>query len=124
MVNICHLMHKIYKKDVIYLKKVLPGLYKGKVKANTKNQRQAVLGAIQENVKNVVLEDEPNDKNINRKIKDIFSSPNYVYKADVSITLDSGQTIKKTIIGRTNNSLITIDDELIDVRHITQIDFI
>lgn len=107
------------------MKKVLPGLYKGKVKTNCKNQKQTVLSMIEENVKNVVEDDtNVNDKSINRKIKDIFSSPNYVYKADVSITLDNGETIKKTIIGRTNNSLITIDDELIDVKKITQIDFL
>ncbi len=105
------------------MKKVLPGLYKGKVKTNSKNQKQVVLGSIQENTQNVV-EDNNDDKSVNRKIKDIFSSPNYVYKADVSITLDNGETIEKTIIGRTNNSLITIDDELIDVRKITKIDFL
>lgn len=103
------------------MKKILPGLYKGRVNTNSKNQKQTVLGAIEENVKNVVVEE---DKNIDRKIKDIFSSPNYVYKADVSISLNNGETIKKTIIGRTNNSLITLDDELIDVRNITQIDFL
>ena len=63
-------------------------------------------------------------KNVNRQIKDIFSSPNFVYKANVSIKLVDGTTQEKTIIGRTNNSLITIDDELIDVSKISQIDFL
>lgn len=108
------------------MKKILPSLYKGKVKSNPKNQTQDVLSSALESVKNVVVQENDNisSKSINRQIKDIFSSPNYVYKADVSITLDSGEVIKKTIIGRTNNSLITIDDELIDVRKITQIDFL
>ena len=105
------------------MKKILPSLYKGKVKSNPKNQTQGVLSSALESVKNVVVQENDNisSKSINRQIKDIFSS---VYKADVSITLDSGEVIKKTIIGRTNNSLITIDDELIDVRKITQIDFL
>ena len=58
------------------------------------------------------------------EIKDVFSSPNFVYKANVSIKLTDGTTQEKTIIGRTNNSLITIDDELIDVSKISQIDFL
>ena len=46
------------------------------------------------------------------------------HKANVSIKLTDGTTQEKTIIGRTNNSLITIDDELIDVSKISQIDFL
>ena len=65
-----------------------------------------------------------NGKSVNRQIKDVFSSPNFVYKANVSIKLTDGTTQEKTIIGRTNNSLITIDDELIDVSKISQIDFL
>lgn len=99
--------------------KILPSLYKGKTKKN-KNQNETVIQKVKENVKNVVKE----RKNINNKIKDIFSSPNYVYKADVNMILKDGTTLKKTIIGRTNNSLITIDDELINVSNIVQIDFV
>lgn len=107
------------------MKKVLPSIYKGKVKGNcNKNQKQTVLNKIEDNITNVVVNDEIEDKSINRRIKDIFNSPNYVYRANVSITMNDGETFKKTIIGRTNNSLITIDDELIDVSKITQIDFL
>lgn len=106
------------------MKKILPSLYKGKVKNNNKNQKQIVLGKIEDNITNVVVNDEKEEKNINRRIKDIFNSPNYVYKANVSIIMDDNQNLKKTIIGRTNNSLITIDDELIDVSKIIQIDFL
>lgn len=105
------------------MKKILPGIYKGKVKVNNMNQKKTVLSTIEENITNVV-DKENKDKNIKGQIRDIFNSPNYVYKADVSIKLKDGETIKKTIVGRTNNSLITIDDELIDVSKITQIDFL
>lgn len=100
--------------------KILPNLYKNKGKVTSKNQNSAVLKEKIESVTNVVVD---NEKNINGKIRDIFNSPNYVYKSDVNITLNDGKKLKKTIIGRTNNSLITIDDELIDVSKITQIDF-
>lgn len=105
------------------MKKILPSLYKGRVKNNNKNQKEAVLSKIEE-IKNVVTTDEEEVKPVKKQIKDIFSSPNYVYKADVSIIMNDGEELKKTIIGRTNNSLITIDDELIDVSKITQIDFL
>ena len=84
-----------------------------------------VLKSVEENVKNVVAyESSSNSKNVSSKIKDIFNSPSYVYKADVIIEMNDGQSLKKTIIGRTNNSLITIDDELIDVSKISKIDFL
>ncbi len=109
------------------MKKKLPGIYKGTVKNINKNQRQAILSNSQEILQNENNDIEKNnfeEKSVNRQIKDIFSSPNYVYKANVSITMEDGENVKKTIIGRTNNSLITIDDELIDVSKISRIDFL
>ena len=104
------------------MKKILPNIYKGKVKNISQNQNQSfvVSEANHEESKKEIIE----EKSVNRQIKDIFSSPNYVYKADVSIITTDGKTLKKTIIGRTNNSLITIDDELIDVSKISQIKFL
>lgn len=99
------------------MKKKLPEIFKGKV-SKDKNQKQSILNTYSEEV---VIN---NDKNVDEQIDDIFSSENYVYKADVQITMVDGDTIKKTIIGRTNNSLITMDDELIDVKNISQIDFL
>ena len=102
------------------MKKKLPGIFKGVVKNNSQNQKESIVS----NIPIVDDDEEKEEKNINRKIKDIFSSPNYVYKANVNIVLTNGETLKKTIIGRTNNSLITIDDELIDVSKISKIDFL
>ena len=99
------------------MRKKLPSIFKGIVKGNSQNQKQSIITNVQEEI----YED---DVDVNGKIKDIFSSPNYVYKADVRILTTNGDEIKKTIIGKTNNSLITIDDELIDVREISQIDFL
>ena len=96
------------------MKKKLPNIYKGKVK-QSQNQKQSILSK---------FKDYKEEDTIMNEEKDIFHSPNYVYKADVNITTLQGETIKKTIIGRTNNSLITIDDELIDVSKISKIDFL
>ena len=104
------------------MKKKLPGIYKGRVK-NNKNQKESVFNTVEkvyeENNKEVL-----ENKSVEGQIKDIFSSVNYVYKADVIINTIDGETLKKTIIGRTNNSLITMDDELIDVSKIEKIDFL
>ena len=109
------------------MKKKLPNIYKGSVKNNSINQKQSVINLKskeKESVAETTHDIFDEEKNVNRQIKDIFNSPNYVYKADVSIITTSGETLKKTIIGRTNNSLITIDDELIDVSKISQISFL
>ena len=108
------------------MKKKLPGIYKGKVKNNS-NQKQSTFSIIENKIekRKQELNEELNEgKSVDRQIKDIFSSVNYVYKADVQINMIDGETLKKTIIGRTNNSLITIDDELIDVSKISKIDFL
>ncbi|MEG2322541.1 MAG: hypothetical protein RSB71_03580 [Bacilli bacterium] len=68
-------------------------------------------------------EEKPKSKiPISQKINKIFSSTNYVYKADVDITLNSGKVSKK-IIGRNKTDLITMDNELIKISDIIDIEF-
>ena len=59
-------------------------------------------------------------KTVLQKINDIFSSPNYVYKANVEITLKD-KKITKRIIGRNKNYIITMDNDLIPIRDIVDI---
>ncbi len=59
-------------------------------------------------------------KAIYQKINDIFSSPNYIYKANVEISLKD-ETIVKRIIGRNKDFLITMDNELIKISDIVDI---
>ncbi|MBR2713059.1 MAG: hypothetical protein IKE73_05055 [Bacilli bacterium] len=101
------------------MKKDLPNIYKGKV-MNNQNQKEIILK--EEEVSNI--ESSKEYKSVDRQIKDIFSSDAFIYKAETLITLNDGSKIKKTIIGKTNNSLITMDDELIDVNRIVQIELI
>lgn len=91
----------------------LPKIFKGKEPKNV-NQNTMVINK----------DEKDYDININKEINSIFSSDNYLYKADTIITLNNGDKIKKTIIGKTNNSLITLDDELIDVRNIVKIELV
>lgn len=107
--------------------KKLPNIYKGIVKNTNQNQKQSLVSSyLQEEKEKITKEQKTNlsCKSVNRQIKDVFSSPKFVYKANVLIKLIDGTTQEKTIIGRTNNSLITIEDELIDVSKISQIDFL
>ncbi len=98
--------------------KDLPNIYKGVVNSNN-NQDKSVLGENIEKKEDIKL-----DKNIDKEINKIFNSKDFIYKAEVLITLNNNENIKKTIIGKNNNSLITIDDELIDINNISKIDLI
>ena len=57
---------------------------------------------------------------IDRKIKDIFNSNDYVYKADVNIVTDN-EVLHKRIVARNKNNLITIDNEYIPINIIRDI---
>lgn len=57
---------------------------------------------------------------INKKIKTIFSSPNYIYKMNVIIQTRN-KTYETTIIGKSKNYLITINNELINIKDIIDI---
>lgn len=60
------------------------------------------------------------EKNINQKIRDIFNSSSYVYKADVDIKLKSGNVTKR-VVGKNSTHLITMDNELIPISDILDI---
>lgn len=66
------------------------------------------------------VEEIKNDKNVLQKINEIFSSPNYVYKANVEITLKD-KKVTKRIIGRNKDFIITMDNTLIPVCDIIDI---
>lgn len=60
------------------------------------------------------------NKSVVQKINEIFSSPNYVYKANVEITLKN-KKVNKRIIGRNKNYIITMDNTLIPINEILDI---
>lgn len=61
-----------------------------------------------------------NKPDVVKKINEIFSSPNYIYRANVLIKLNDGE-IEKKIIGKNKDYLITIDNELISIDSIKDI---
>ena len=82
---------------------------------NKKEEKEIKRKIKTENKKLGVVKD-----NVRWKIKELFSSSNYIYKLDVVIKLKDKE-IKKRIIGRNKNNLITIDNELISINDIIDI---
>ncbi|MCX4365994.1 MAG: hypothetical protein OSJ70_09530 [Bacilli bacterium] len=69
---------------------------------------------------NRIIPKETEKKDIKTTIKNLFQSKNYVYKLDVLIETKNN-TLDTSIVGQTNNHLITINNELIPIRDIIDI---
>lgn len=102
------------------MNKKLPGVFAGNISPDAAHNREYDYSAKMKEHEKEKKED--NNLNINQKISAIFNSANYVYKADVEITLKD-QVIKRRIIGRNSIHLITIDNELIPISDIIDIKF-
>lgn len=98
--------------------KELPRVFRNSINKDISNNKDYSMSKNKERE----IKEEKNNINIYQKIKDIFSSYKYVYKADVVITTNEG-VLKKTLIGKKDNNLITIDNELIDISTIKDIKF-
>ena len=108
------------------MEKKLPGVFPGKVKKNSGNNKR-VFYSEKEEKNNPVVEKNKKEKNmlkykknINQKINEIFRSKSYIYKADVEISLKD-ETVSKRIVGKNNKYLITIENELIPISDILDI---
>lgn len=93
----------------------LPKVYHSKINKKMNNNKNIYYSANKE--KNEIIK---SDKTVQQKINEIFSSPNYVYKANVEIVLKD-KTINRRIIGRNKSYIITMDNELIKVEDIIDI---
>ncbi len=96
------------------MSKKLPRVYANKIDKKLNNNSTYFVS----NEKKKEIKFKTND--INKKINDIFNSTSYLYRANVIITLKSGDIVKK-IIGKNKNHLITIDNELIPIDDILDI---
>lgn len=99
--------------------KDLPKVFANKIDKKIENNKTYSISKNEEKVEERKFKIE---KNINQKINEIFSSPKYVYKADVIITTNEG-ILEKRIIGKNRNNLITMDNELIDIGQIKDIKY-
>lgn len=104
------------------MEKKLPKVFVNQIDKKL-NNNEKVFYSKEERSANV---ERPHEKiignNIEQKIRNIFNSPKYVYKADVEIKLKD-RTVKKRIVGKNGNYLITIENELISIADIIDIEF-
>ena len=91
--------------------KKLPDIYKNQINKRMNNSQEYIV---------VNKKEQFNKEEINKKINDIFKSDNYIYKIKVIIETEDG-ILEKYIIGKNNNYLITMDNELIDIEKIKDI---
>lgn len=96
------------------MKNELPRVYANKIDKKLNNTQDVYY---QDRGSNMVHD----TRTVNKKIADIFNSINYVYKSNVKITM-ADKTITKTIVGRKNNYLLTMDNETIDINDIIDIE--
>ena len=100
----------------------LPKVFANKIDKKIENNKSYCISKNEEKVEEKSDRTYKIEKNINQKINEIFTSPRYVYKADVIITTNEGD-MEKRIIGKDGNSLITIDNELISIDRIIDIKY-
>lgn len=96
--------------------KDLPKIFHNKIEKKINNNRNVYYS--NSNTNNI--KESRDNRTILQKINDIFSSPNYIYKANVEITLKD-KKITKRIIGRNKNYIITMDNDLIPITDIIDI---
>ena len=101
------------------MSKDIPKVFHNTINKQLKNNKYVYYSA-----NNTTISLEKNNikkvKNIKQKINQIFTSPNYVYKANVLITTKE-QTRKEKIIGRNSKYLITMDNQTIPIDDIIDI---
>lgn len=95
--------------------KQIPKVYANKIDKKFENNETYYKSNGTESIEPIM-----DDRSIEQKIKEIFSSPRYIYRANVEIVLED-QTIVKKIIGKNGSNLITMDNELIPISNILDI---
>lgn len=107
--------------------KELPKMYRNKIDKDLNNNRKMFSSITdsyeklekRENYNNLKINNR-NNYTVEQKIYNIFNSPNYIYKIDVTIVMDN-ETVKKRIVGKTKTYLITMDNEYIPINTIRDI---
>lgn len=95
----------------------LPKVYQNKNIGNINNDQEYFYSS---NPQTVVNKNERTKEDIKVKINRLFQSQKFIYKIKVNVITSEGE--KEThIIGKTNNELITIDNDLIPINDIIDI---
>ena len=95
--------------------KDLPKVFRNNIDKKFNNNSSIYYSSRSSNIEEV-----KDNRTVLQKINEIFSSPNYVYKANVEITLKD-KKVTKRIIGRNKDFIITMNNTLIPVNDIIDI---
>lgn len=92
-----------------------PEMYRGNVRKEFNNNRNIYASYMDNNEVRVY-----DNVEVRKKINDIFSSNNFIYRTKVNIVIDN-KIVTKKVIGVYNNNLVTIDNEHIPINIIQDI---
>lgn len=92
------------------MKKELPKVFQNRIINSIDNNDRFFYGGAKDIRNNIT------------SVDDLFK-PNEIYRTNTKIVLRD-RTVEKKIIGRTQNNLITIDNEIIPIKDIIQIETI
>ena len=93
--------------------KKLPNIYANPIQKKLQNVQEMYYGEDRVGVNK-------DDKPVLKKINEIFSSLDFVYKSRVRITTMSGSR-EYVLVGRTDKSLLTFDNETVLIADILEI---
>lgn len=104
--------------------KDLPKMYHNEINKDIKNNERYFSTMYNNKIdkistNNIIVNNKDN-YTVEQKIYNIFNSPNYIYKIDVTIVTDTA-TLNKRIVGKTKTNLITMDNEYIPINTIRDI---
>ena len=104
------------------MNKKLPNVFANKNTGIIKNNKEIYYSKEELNKESLETETSKNIKSIiiRKKINDLFNSENFVYKVKVIITTTDGDK-EYTLIAKNNDSLLTINNENIDIKDILDI---
>lgn len=95
------------------MEKKLPNIFANPIQKKLDNVQEMYYGGERSNVKN-------NTKSVRKQINEIFSSREFVYKSRVQVTTKDG-THEYVLVGRTEKSLLTFDNQTILIDDILEI---
>lgn len=99
----------------------LPKVYVNKISSKSVNNEEFFYSNEDKSVsKTLDSSSAVNNLLVQKKINDIFNSPNFVYKVNVILTLKDGKR-EETLIAKTNDGVLTIDNKVIPIKDILQI---
>jgi hypothetical protein len=93
----------------------LPKVFVNKIDKKFNNEQIIYKDDTRDNPKLVSI------KEINQKIESIFKDKSHIYKSRVKITLKDKELVCD-IVGKTGNSILTLDNEIIKITDIIDIE--